>query len=240
VPEVEAGIDAFAILGKAAQWLTSALASKFLGDKIDQARGRDVEAQVRRAAARLQKQLDQGKTDHQELRQLSASLALAKTELEALKNILASAPNIKQLERDSRQLEADLLTTKAALMDCEKRLETEERVTERHDHDIETIKDRIDKLESRMRAPAEGAAARVIIKVGGRDNRIRLANAMHSVPTGVFLISQNNAQAFFSVPPGSQAVVELLAPGNLISMPATLAANVKIISHGWYYRSEVH
>jgi hypothetical protein len=249
VPEVEA---AGSILATAGRWLLSVVASKVLTDQVDQARGRDVETQVKQAEARLKKQLDQGTVDRQ---QLADALNVAKTELAMLKNVLSAVPNAQKLDRDRRKLEADLATIRPILEDHERRLAVHEQQLEKQDSDIRRQGQELEALKQRINegpehpvqypsapppdAPAS-AAGTLIIKVRGRGNMVRLYGASRHAKTGVFLISRDGAVASYFVPAGVRAIVELMAPGNFISVPAALMPAVKIESHGWYYQSLVY
>jgi hypothetical protein len=251
VPEAE-------VLWGIGTWLVSYITGKAVDPFVDRVLGRDTEKKLQAVAASLKNQIDRGAANG---KQLEEQLKVAKDELRMLRQLMAGAPSAKQLEHDRKELASDLKTIRSTLAEHERKLAELDQRAAAQDDKIESQGRKLKEMEQRLGVqqspspsqgplspPAPGESLRplsiplqpgatLMIQVKGRANLIRLREATHPVLMGTFRLSRDGMAAAYFLPPAVRAVVELFAPANRISMPARLAHQVQILSHGWYYET---
>ena len=85
-----------------------------------------------------------------------------------------------------------------------------------------------------------GVPVSLIIKVQGASNVIRLFAATRRVATGTFTVPTQGRTVHFFLPPGTGAIVELYAPGNLISAASQLMQRIRIRNQGWPFEPLIY
>jgi hypothetical protein len=263
VPETELLLDTGEVLWTVGTWLANYLAGKAVDPLFDKVFGRDSEKKLQAVKVNLENRISQGAANR---KQLEDQLATTKDELRMLRQLMAGGPSAKQREHDRKRLAADLKTIRSTLAEHEKKLAEHDKKLAQQNEAIESqgrmlsemqqLLDLQRPLSERHSPPPprsiggpsigrpsrpsgnpfqSGASLRIQVK--GRANLIRLREATHPVAMGIFRLSREHMEAAYFLPPEARAVVELFAPANRISMPARLARQVKILSHGWYYET---
>jgi len=247
-------------LGAVGSWLLKTIGgyaiTKAIDPFVDKVLGRDNEKKIKAIEQRLQAQLNQGTANRA---QVEEELAVARRELKILRQLMAGQTTQVQLEQYRQELATDMKTIQRTLVDHERRLADQERllaaqgkILEQQGLELQNLKRHQQQPWSPREAPTSrpsgpvplghpySSAADLKIEVKGQANYIRLREATHPVKMGRFQFSRSRSQAAYFLPPSTRAVVELFAPDNRISMPAGLANQVQIISHGWHYETLIY
>jgi hypothetical protein len=248
IPEAE-------VLWGVGTWLASYLAGKAVDPIFDKVLGRDSEKKLQAVKASLENQIGRGAANR---KQLEEQLAVANNELRVLQQFMVGVPSPKQREHDRKELASNLKTIRSTLAEHERKLAEHERKLDEQKEKIESQDRKLIEIERRLsgqQSPSPSQwppstvepsgplsiplqpGATLTIQVKGRANLIRLREATHPVLMGSFRLSRDGMAAAYFLPRTVRAVVELFAPANRISMPARLARQVQILSHGWYYET---
>jgi hypothetical protein len=253
------GIEAEGLVeigGWLAEWLGAYSLGKTVDPYIDKILGRDNEKKLQAMESRLQHQLDQGTANR---KQAETELAVTKKELQILQQAMAGRTSQKQAAKYREELASDLKVIRATLAAHERKLADHERrlaeqgkviedqgkIIEGQGHELDVLKKRFDQDQPTApprREPAYpkgygSTGATLTIEVRGSDNLIRLREATHPVLMGAFSFSRDHSKAEYFLPREAHAVIELFGPNNRIYMSASLARQVQILSHGFYYQT---
>ncbi len=238
-------------------WLFSTLTSygitKAVDPYVDKILGRDNEKKLQEMESRLKRRLDD--KNAADRKQVEDELKVARKELEILRSLMEGRPTKTQVTKYRAELDSDLKLIRETLAEHERRLAEHDqklaeqgKIIEDQGRELDGLKTRMDQLQPPMppiREPVPPrnygpAGATLTIQVRGKDNLIRLREATHPVMMGTFSFSRNGANAAYFLPRQARAIVELFGPNNRISMPAQIAQQVQILSHGFYYQKLVY
>jgi len=231
---------------------------KVIDPIVDKVLGRDNEKKIQAVERHLQAQVDKGTANQ---KQVEEQLAVARRELEIIRQLLAGKTTQTQVAKYRAELSSDMKMIRKMVEEHERRLAEHDRLLaeqgkliEDQGLELKDLRQRLDHQQpwSPPGAPApprsgpppvgppSSSAAGLKIEVRGEANLIRLREATHPVLMGKFRFSGSRSQAAYFLPPQTHVVVELFAPDNRISMPAQLANQVQIVSHGWHYETLVY
>jgi hypothetical protein len=242
-----------------AEWLGAYSLGKTVDPYIDKILGRDNEKKLQAMENRLQSQLNKGTVDR---KQVETELAVAKKELQILRQAMAGLTSQKQAAKYREDLTSDLKVIRATLAEHERRLAEHERILaeqgkvienqgkiiEDQGHELDALKKHFDQDQPATpprREPAyprgyRPTGATLTLEVRGSGNLIRLREAMHPVLMGTFSFTRDRSKAEYFLPREAHAVIELFGPNNRIYMSANLARQLQILSHGFYYQTLIY